>query len=108
MEAPIFAFAGTVYQTAHEPDDCVGGPVDAGGDRAEVEVISATGLSYVAPVTNGGNFMLETTALAFPITARVRFRGRSRSMTEPQMTGECNSCHTARGKEGAPGRIQLP
>ena len=109
IEAPIFGFAGTVYRTAHEPDDCAGGTLDAAGaDRAQVEVVSATGQRLVAPVTDGGNFMFEDTAIAFPITARVRYRGRSRWMVEPQMTGECNSCHSADGQEGASGRIRLP
>jgi len=109
IDAPIFGFAGTVYRTAHEPDGCAGGTLDgSGGERAEVELVSATGQRLVAPVTDGGNFMLETTAIAFPITARVRYRGRSRWMVEPQMTGECNSCHSADGEQGASGRIRLP
>lgn len=108
MEAPSFAFAGTVYRTAHEPDGCAGGPVGAGSDRAEVEVISATGLHYVAPVTASGNFMVDATAIAFPITASVRFQGRTRTMLQAQPTGECNLCHTVGGSSGAPGRIMLP
>ena len=108
MEAPSFAFAGTVYETAHEPDGCAGGPVGAGSDRAEVEVTSATGQRYVAPVSAGGNFMLEGAALLFPIKAAIRFQGRTRQMLQAQLTGDCNQCHTIAGGSGAPGRIMLP
>jgi len=108
MEAPSFGFAGTVYATAHEPDGCAGGPVPPGGERAEVEVVSATGQHYVAPVTDGGNFMLEADAIAFPIQASVRFQGRTRAMIQAQPVGECNLCHTVAGMAGAPGRIMLP
>jgi hypothetical protein len=107
MEAPSFAFAGTVYRRVHEPDFCVGGP--EGSDPAEVEVISATGQHHLAPVTAGGNFMLELDApLEFPITAGVRYRGRTRWMIQRQVTGDCNTCHTEQGERNAPGRIQLP
>src|ERR1041384_1625417 len=89
MEAPSFAVAGTVYRTVHEPDHCVGGP--EGTEPAEVEVISASGEHHIAPVTAGGNFMLELDApLAFPITAGVRYRGRTRWMIQRQLTGDCN------------------
>jgi predicted CXXCH cytochrome family protein len=29
-------------------------------------------------------------------------------MMTPQETGDCNSCHTEQGRNGAPGRILLP
>lgn len=107
MEAPSFAFAGTVYETAHEPDGCVGGPVGAGSDRGEVVVTSTTGRRHVAPITAGGNFMLEG-GIEFPITAEVRFQGRSRAMVQPQVLGDCNVCHSSDGAASAPGRIMLP
>jgi hypothetical protein len=71
-------------------------------------VVAANGQRYFAPVTDGGNFMLEATAIAFPIKATVRFQGRSRAMVQPQMLGDCNLCHTVDGLSGAPGRIMLP
>jgi hypothetical protein len=100
--------AGTVYATVHEPDDCAGGPIPPGGERAEVEVVSANGQRHVAPVSDGGNFMLDDATVVFPIKATVRFQGRSREMTQPQLTGDCNLCHTTQGTSGAPGRIMLP
>jgi hypothetical protein len=63
----------------------------------------------ILTITDGGNFMLELDApLAFPITAGVRYRGRTRWMIQRQVTGDCNTCHTEQGEHNAPGRIQLP
>jgi hypothetical protein len=114
MEAPSFGFAGTVYETGHEPDGCVGGPVDGAAaaadgtaDRGQIEVTAATGERFVAPVTAGGNFMLDA-AIARPFTARIVYHGRSREMVGRQASGDCNACHTADGATGAPGRIRLP
>lgn len=107
LDAPIFAFAGTVYPTLHEPDDCAGGPITA-TDHAQVIVVSASGKKFTAPITRGGNFMLESVKLDFPITARVEYRGRVRWMIDPVTTAECNSCHTVDGAENALGRIRLP
>lgn len=105
-EAPIFAFAGTVYTAHHEPDNCIGGTNGAGS--AEVEVVSARGERFTAPVTRAGNFMLETTGMTYPITARINYQGRTRWMIEPQMSGDCNTCHSEAGGSGASGRIRLP
>lgn len=107
LDAPIFAFAGTVYPTLHEPDDCAGATISR-ADRAQVVVVTATGKQFAAPITRGGNFMLESTKIEFPVTARVVYRGRTRWMIAPIETGECNSCHTQDGAEGALGRIRLP
>ena len=52
--------------------------------------------------------MVEGEAIAFPITARIRFQGRTREMVQSQPTGECNLCHTVSGGSGAPARIMLP
>jgi hypothetical protein len=43
-----------------------------------------------------------------PFTAKVTFQGREIVMTTPQTDGDCNSCHTETGANGAPGRIKLP
>lgn len=105
-EAPIYAFAGTVYTAHHEPDDCVGGT--NGGGSAEIEVVSSTGRRFFAPILASGNFMLETTEITYPITARITYQGRTRWMIEPQMSGDCNTCHSEAGDSGASGRIRLP
>jgi len=107
MEAPNFAFAGTLYTRSHEPDGCAGGVVGGAAD-VEIEVRSATGDRFVVPMTAGGNFMLEAAGIALPVTATVRYQGRTRTMVTPAPTGDCNQCHTVDGDSGAPGRITLP
>lgn len=104
--APDFAFAGTVYPTAYEPNDCFGS--DAEG--AKVIITDANGTEHTAVVNQAGNFGMLSGALPFavPYTARVEFEGRVRHMSDPQTSGDCNGCHTSLGKNGAPGRIVLP
>ena len=111
-DAPVFAFAGTVYPTGHEPDDCAG--MAAAG--AVVTVTDANGTVSNAAVNAGGNFSLEVDGFAFPFRASVSFAGRTRTMEEPSPSGDCNGCHTQRGTTTAdrsqfrlaPGRILLP
>lgn len=103
-EAPIFAFAGTVYPTVHEPDGCIS-PTAMG---AEVVVVSASGRRYTAKVNRVGNFKFEADDIEYPLTASVRWQGRVHWMVAPTMTGDCNSCHSSSGTEGAKGRIRLP
>ena len=100
QDAPVFAFAGTVYPGAHEPDLCAG--VAAAG--AEVVVIDARGERHVAPVNEVGNFHLDD-ALVPPLHASVQFAGRVRAMQHAEANGDCNACHRA---DALPGRIVLP
>ncbi|WP_437841556.1 hypothetical protein [Sorangium sp. So ce1153] len=59
-----------------------------------------------------GNFLFDTfqdrTPINFPITARVVKGDKERKMLTAQMSGDCNSCHSQSGAEGAPGRIVAP
>lgn len=101
---PRFSVAGTVYPSGHEPDDCDGSP--AGG--AVVTVTDARGATATFTAsTVSGNFH-GSTALTFPITAKVTFNGKTRAMATAVSTGDCNSCHTQTGSSAAPGRITLP
>jgi hypothetical protein len=54
-----------------------------------------------------GNFY-STAAVARPFQAKVVRNGLERVMTVAQTTGDCNSCHTVTGANGAPGRIMAP
>jgi hypothetical protein len=92
--SPVFRFAGTLYPSGHEPDDCVG----SGAYGAQVWVTDATGFIFSGVANRSGNFMLET----------VRFQGRERRMLGSQIDGDCNGCHTQDGATDAPGRIVLP
>ena len=103
-DAPIFAFAGTVYPTAHEPTDCIG----SGSEGAAIEVTDAEGRVFTQLANPSGNFFDEPPELVYPYTALVRFQGRERSMATPQASGDCNACHTEKGDLSAPGRILLP
>ncbi|HET7501962.1 MAG TPA: hypothetical protein VFK02_13185 [Kofleriaceae bacterium] len=100
-EGPRFRIAGTVYPTAHEPNDCYG------ATSATVEVTDATGLVTSLPVNSAGNFFTQN-AIAFPIQVAVVANGMRRAMAGSPPTGDCNSCHTQDGANMAPGRIALP
>jgi hypothetical protein len=103
-DAPIFAFAGTLFTAAYEPDNCIA-PAAQG---AHVIVTDASGAVFDAVANASGNFLLESDEFVLPLRARVVIDGRERPMLEAQMSGDCNRCHTAPGREGAPGRILLP
>jgi hypothetical protein len=103
-DAPIFAAAGTLYPSGHEPDDCIG----SGTESAVVVVTGADRVSREATANKVGNFFLEDVTLQMPIRARVIYKGRTREMKLPQTSGDCNHCHTSTGSEAAPGRIVLP
>jgi hypothetical protein len=105
----LFAIAGTVYAGAHEPDDCNG--VDGDGGVISVEITTADAKVLTLAVNSAGNFMydqVEFGPLMFPIKAKVTQAGKERVMATPQMSGDCNSCHTEQGMNGAPGRILTP
>lgn len=100
---------GTVYATGHEPDLCFG--IDGVKDPMFVEITDANQKVTQLTVNQGGNFLWDAVdkgALTFPITARVVRGDQERVMFSPQMSGDCNSCHTENGANGAPGRIVAP
>ncbi len=101
-DAPIYSIAGTVYPTAHEPDDCYGAT-----SGATVVITDAKGASHSLAINSAGNFYTRS-AIATPYTAKVIAGGKTRVMETPQTEGDCNSCHTERGASDAPGRIMTP
>ena len=103
-EGPTFRFAGTVFTNYDEPIDC------NGVQGAEVEVTDANGDVWTMTTNAAGNFFLEVRNAdpVFPITALVRTVDGERVMITPQSTGDCASCHTVDGTDGAPGRIITP
>jgi hypothetical protein len=102
--APIFAVAGTLYPTAHEPDLCDGANGSVG---AKVVITDANGLAVTLYTNEAGSFYYQDT-IATPYTAKVIYMGRERAMATAQTSGDCNSCHTQYGAMSAPGRILLP
>lgn len=102
----IFQIAGTVYPSAHEPDDCYG----VGSGQAVVEIVDAAGTVYEATTNGTGNFTIEADGMQYPVTAKVIAGGQELAMVGEidAADGDCNRCHNQSGAEGAPGRIILP
>lgn len=103
-EAPIFAIAGTLYATGHEPDNCNG---SNGTSGARVVITGADGTVLTLTPNAAGNFSSQA-AVRMPYHAKVTFMGRERLMISTQTNGDCNACHTQTGASLAPGRIVLP
>ncbi len=106
-EGPYLYVAGTVYASGREVPDC-NGIRSTGSDPVTVEITDATGYVLNLHPNAAGNFLDEDFPLTFPVTARVLYQDRERRMTAPITNGDCNSCHTLRGANGAPGRIVVP
>lgn len=100
-EGPRYTIAGTVYPTAHEPNDC------NGASGAVVVITDATGKELKLTANGVGNFY-STTKLTMPYTAKVTQNGKERRMNAAQTSGDCNDCHTANGTKDAPGRVMAP
>jgi hypothetical protein len=106
---PAFSAAGTIFATAHEPDDCNG--VDGLFTGAAVVITDATGKVFTTGANLAGNFEFFTIndKIVPPYRAKViAANGKERVMATPQMMGDCNVCHTVAGTMAAPGRIMLP
>jgi hypothetical protein len=102
-EGPRYSIAGTVYPTAHESNDCNG----ASDPNVQVVITDATGATITLPLNSAGNFESRQ-SIATPYTAKVISGTKVRAMATPQTSGDCNSCHTEQGNNGAPGRIIAP
>jgi hypothetical protein len=100
-EGPRFDVAGTVYGADHEESDCYG---VAG---AQIVLTDHDGRAFTLKANSAGNFS-HRGAITFPLQASVVHGGASRTMALPVPNGDCNSCHTAAGEQGAPGRIIVP
>ena len=103
-EGPRFIVAGTVYQQLDEPNDCYG------VEGVVVQLTDAKGKVIRLTTNLAGNFAARARSgsIAFPITAKVLYKGNESVMASPQSTGNCAQCHTAKGRNGAPGRIVAP
>ncbi len=102
-EGPSYGIAGTVYPTAHEPDDCNG----ASDPDLRVVITDANGQSFSLTVNAAGNFVYPR-SVATPYTAKVVSGAKTRAMASAQTEGDCNTCHTEQGTSKAPGRIMAP
>lgn len=103
-EGPGFSVAGTIYPTIREPDLCYGASSSSG---AQVVITGADGRTLTLTPNATGNFYSEG-RVALPYSAKVVTSAGERAMAAQQTSGDCNSCHTQVGANGAPGRIMLP
>ena len=106
---PAFSAAGTIFPSAHEPDDCNG--VDGLFTGAAVVITDATGKVFTTGANVAGNFEFFSIndKITPPYHAKVLVaNGRERVMVTAQTSGDCNACHTVAGVMAAPGRIMLP
>lgn len=105
-EAVVYSIAGTVYATGHEANDCNG--VSGVGGAAKVVVTDSTGkVLATLPINAAGSFY-SVARFPQPYFVKVVQGTKERTMKGAPASGDCNSCHTTAGAEGAPGRIALP
>jgi hypothetical protein len=109
-DGPNLRIAGTVYSSLHDVDNCNGkGPPPT----LRVVVTDSFGRTFNLTVNAAGNFMYDNQGQIFgnpraPFRVRVTDGNASRQMNGSATSGDCNSCHTAAGANGAPGRILAP
>jgi len=103
-----YPFMGTIYPTAHEPNDCVGASSVA-YPGVQVIVTDAQGKTFALTPNASGNFYGPLSGVpVMPYRAKVTYQGRELAMLSPETSGDCNACHTEQGTNGAPGRVVLP
>jgi hypothetical protein len=106
----LYAFSGTLFSSANVADGCQTAPPTG----VTVEIVDKTGAVQLTltPRAASGNFyssQVRSTPAWLPYTARLRRNGQVvATMKTLQMSGDCNTCHTATGDQGAPGRITIP
>lgn len=99
-----YAFSGTVFPSLHEQNLCNAMPPS--GIRVEIYDKNGALVLTMTPDPTSGNFHSNVTVtVALPYTARVVSNAGVLEMTQPQMSGDCNGCHTVQGASGASGRI---
>lgn len=101
---PSLRIAGTVYPTLHEPTDCNGTPRPP---NLTVVVTDSRNRTFRLNVNGVGNFNTRDIPRP-PLTAVVTDGQKTRAMVGKVTSGDCNSCHTEAGANGAPGRIMAP
>lgn len=109
MGGPNLSIAGTVYKAPHDVNDCNGA---APPPTVIVTITDAKGKVVNATVNAAGNFDVPrqngAQRLTAPYSAKLSDGVKTRAMVGKVTSGDCNSCHTAAGINGAPGRILVP
>jgi hypothetical protein len=99
---PPMTIGGTVYPTAHEPNNC------NGASGAVVVVEDANHQQVFTMTTNSAGNFRSSQPLPAGYFVKVTANGKERAMMTSPPSGDCNSCHTETGANGAPGRIMAP
>ncbi|MDF2694208.1 MAG: hypothetical protein K0S65_2591 [Labilithrix sp.] len=103
---PNLRIGGTVYPSLHEPNDCIG---SAPPPQLRVIVTDSRNRVFNMQVNASGNFLTRNGDRPRPpLKAVVSDGNKTRAMVGTVTSGDCNSCHTVNGTNGAPGRIMAP
>jgi cytochrome c5 len=109
MGGPNLQIAGTAYKAPHDVNDCNGA---APPPTITVTITDSKGKVVNATVNAAGNFNVPrqngAQRLTAPYTAKLSDGVKTRVMVGKVTSGDCNSCHTQAGINGAPGRILVP
>jgi hypothetical protein len=120
LGGPRLRFGGTVYRAPHDVNDCNGA---APPPTITVTVTDKDGMVLTATVNGAGNFDViaiqgngngngngngQSNRLNPPYSAKLSDGTNTRVMKGTVNSGDCNSCHTDQGINGAPGRILAP
>lgn len=104
---PNLRIAGTVYPTLHEPDDCIGSAPPPQITVIVTDSRPGRPREVRMQVNASGNFFTRQ-RLTPPFRVRITDGTNTRRMNQAVTSGDCNSCHTQNGANGAPGRIMAP
>ncbi len=106
MGGPNLRIAGTVYKAPNDVNDCNGA---APPPNVTVTITDSRGRTATATANAAGNFLVQGgPSLMPPLSAKLTEGAKTRVMVGTVTSGDCNSCHTAAGANGAPGRILVP
>jgi cytochrome c5 len=109
MGGPNLSIAGTVYKALHDVNDCNGA---APPPTVIVTITDSKGKVVNATVNAAGNFDIPRQngpqRLTAPYSAKVSDGVKTRVMVGKVTSGDCNSCHSMAGANGAPGRVLVP
>jgi hypothetical protein len=109
MGGPNLQIAGTAYKAPHDVNDCNGA---APPPTVTVTITDSKGKVVTATVNAAGNFYVPrqngAQRLTAPYSAKLSDGVKTRAMVGKVTSGDCNSCHTQAGINGAPGRILVP
>ena len=104
---PNLRIAGTVFPTLHEPNDCIGSAPPPQLTVTVTDSRKPVPRTITMQVNASGNFFTRE-RFTPPLKAAVSDGAKTRAMVGTVSSGDCNSCHTVAGLNGAPGRIMAP